>query len=153
MKSSQNTTEMLDLNIPTTTQIISSSLSPQEDDILLPKNPFATEMSNSLQFDFVSNPAPEYADASAGGPNLNWNLSQQLPATAGQLTTTTTNESAGSSVAMVNVATNFVYDWCNQTSSSSSSAYAAINTEQFSVTDCSSLYANSWPNATNSTSV
>ncbi|XP_065372364.1 tachykinin-like peptides receptor 99D [Calliphora vicina] len=147
---------MLDLNIPTANPI-TTTLAPHDDDDgdVLQRHLLATEMSNSLQFDSISKSLANDASAIAMATNtttaLNWNTASQ---------TATANNISATAVPMVNIATNFIYDWCNQSSSSSSpSSYPAITTGNGigSTTggNCS-LYTtslNSWNNSTNDTSV
>lgn len=141
---------MLDLNIPTKNPV-TTTLAPQ-DDVL------ATEMSNSLQFDFISNSLEHDATAVAmatttSSTALNWNLSHPLQATVAAGQSSAANVS-GSAAPMVNVATNFIYDWCNQ-----SSSYPAVSTGNAigsnSGGNCSSYTTalDSWNNSTNDTSV
>lgn len=156
---------MLDLNIPTTNPITTTTLTPYEHDQQQQQQQqqhelFTAEMSNSLQFDTISSYTLAYdttktiaMSATNTTSALNWNLSQQLQAgTAATNVSSTAAAVASSTVPLVNVATNFIYDWCNQ-----SSSYPAISTGNGNgIGSNCSLYSstlNSWNNSTNDTSM
>ncbi|KAM7361994.1 tachykinin-like receptor at 99D [Cochliomyia hominivorax] len=147
---------MLDLNIPTTNPF-TTTLTPH-DEAGEHNQLFSTEISNSLQFDSISSLHDAKTIAmtntttttAAAATSLNWNLSQQLQATASQANTSYVTTAVTSSIPMENVATNFIYDWCNQ-----SSSYPAISPGNAIGSNCS-LYSsslNSWNNSMNDTSI